>query len=47
MKTDENNTTNAASENAEIRRKEKVKNDLEKDVARDEGMRKSVPRLMK
>ena len=42
MKTDENNTTNAASENAEIRRKEKVKNDLEKDVARDEGMKKGV-----
>ena len=42
MKTDDDNTTNAASENAEIRRKEKVKIDLEKDMARDEGMKKGV-----
>ena len=42
MNTDENNTTNSASENAEIRRKEKVKNDLEKDKARNEGITKGV-----
>ena len=42
MKTDENNTTNSASENAEIIRKEKVKIDREKDLARDEGMKKGV-----
>ncbi len=44
MKTDEDNTTNAASENAELRRKEKVKIDLEKDEAREEGMKKGVVR---
>lgn len=41
MKTDENNTTNSA-ENAEINRREKVKNDLEKETARNEGMRKGA-----
>jgi predicted nucleic acid-binding Zn-ribbon protein len=42
MKTDDNNTTNSTSENAEIIRKEKVKIDREKDLARDEGMKKGV-----